>query len=50
MFGDIITPLVVGATQDPTDKRKHLFRECVHVTMDNLFSGDEVARYLGEGG
>ncbi len=47
---DIITPLVVGATQDPTDKRKQLFSECVHITMDNLFSGDEVVRYLGEGG
>jgi hypothetical protein len=46
---DIITPLVVGATQDPTDKRKQLFSECVHITMDNLFSGDEVVRYLGEG-
>ncbi len=47
---DNITPLVVGATQDPTDKRKQLFSECVHVTMDNLFSSDEVLRYLGEGG
>jgi hypothetical protein len=47
---DIITPLAVGATQDPTDKRKQLFSECVHITMDNLFSGDEVVRYLGEGG
>jgi hypothetical protein len=47
---DIITPLVVVATQDPTDKRKQLFSECVHIAMDNLFSGDEVLRYLGEGG
>jgi hypothetical protein len=47
---DIITPLVVGATQDPTDKRKQLFSECVHITMDYLFSGNEVVRYLGEGG
>ncbi len=47
---DIITPLVVGATQDPIDIRKQLFSECVHITMDNLFSGDEVVRYLGEGG
>ncbi len=28
---DIITPLVVGATQDPKDKRKQLFSECVHI-------------------
>jgi len=47
---DNITPLVVGATKDPTDKRKQIFSECVHITMDNLFSGDEVLRYLGEGG
>jgi hypothetical protein len=47
---DMITPLVVGATQDPTDKRKQLFSECVHIKMDNLFSGQEVLRYLGERG
>ncbi len=41
---DMITPLVVGTTKDPTDKRKQLFSECVHITMDNLFSGDEVLR------
>ncbi len=46
---DIITPLIVGATQDPTDERKQLFSECVHITMDNFFSGDEVVHYLGEG-
>ncbi len=47
---DMITPLVVGATKDPTDNRKQLFSKCIHITMDNLFSGDEVLRYLGEGG
>ena len=47
---DMITPLVVGATKDPTDNRKQLFNKCVHITMDNLFSGDEVLHYLGEGG
>ncbi len=47
---DMITPLVVGATKDPTDKRKQLFSKCAHITMDNLFSSDEVLRYLGEGG
>ena len=46
---NMITPLVVGATKDPTDNRKQLFSKCVHITMDNLFSGDEVLRYLGEG-
>jgi hypothetical protein len=47
---DNITPLVIGTTQDPTDKRKQVFSKCVHITMDNLFSGDEVLHYLGEGG
>ncbi len=31
-------------------KRKQIFSKCVHITMDNLFSGDEVLRHLGEGG
>jgi hypothetical protein len=47
---DMIAPLVVGATKDPTDKRKQLFSECVHIAMDNHFSGDDVLHYLGEGG
>jgi hypothetical protein len=47
---DMIAPLVVGATKDPTDKRKQIFSEWVHIAMDNHFSGDDVLRYLGEGG
>ncbi len=47
---DMIAPLVVGATKDPTDKRKQIFSECVHIAMVNHFSGDDVLRYLGEGG
>jgi hypothetical protein len=47
---DMITPLLVGATKDPTDKRNQIFSECVHIAMDNHFSGDDVLRYLGEGG
>ena len=47
---DMIAPLVVGATKDPTDKRKQIFSECVYISMDNHFSGDDVLRYLGEGG
>ncbi len=39
---DIVTPLVKGASKEPTDKRKQLFDEPVHITMDNFFSGDEV--------
>jgi hypothetical protein len=47
---DMIAPLVVGTTKDPTDKRKQIFSECVHTAMDNYFSGDDVLRYLVEGG
>jgi hypothetical protein len=47
---DMSTPLVLGATKDPTDKRKQIFSECVHIAMDNHFSGDDVLRYLGERG
>jgi hypothetical protein len=46
----MITPLVLGTSKDPTYKRKQIFSECVHIAMDNFFSGDEVLRYLGEGG
>ncbi len=46
----MITPLVVGATKDPTDKRKQIFSECVHIAIDNNFSGDDVLCYLGEEG
>jgi hypothetical protein len=47
---DMIIPFVVGSTKDPTDKRKQIFSECVHIAMDNPFSGDDVLCYLGEGG
>jgi hypothetical protein len=47
---DMITPLVVGTTKDPTDKRKQMFNEFMHIAMDNHFSGDDVLRYLREGG
>jgi hypothetical protein len=49
-FMDMITPLVIGTTKDPADKRKQIFSDCMHIAMDNIFSGDEVLRYLGEGG
>ena len=47
---DMIAPLVVGTTKDPTDKKKQKFSECVHIAIDNHFSGDDVLHYLGEGG
>ncbi len=30
--------------------RRQIFEEHVHVAMDNFFSGDEILRFLGEGG
>jgi hypothetical protein len=44
---DMIAPHVVGATKDLTDKRKQIFSECVHIAMDNHFSGDECFVILG---
>jgi hypothetical protein len=44
---DMITPLVVGTTKDPTDKRKQIFSERMHIAMDNHFCGDDVLHYLG---
>jgi hypothetical protein len=44
---DMIAPLVVGATKDPTDKIKQIFSEHVNIAMDKHFSGDDVLRYLG---
>jgi hypothetical protein len=46
----MITLLIVGATKDPTDKRKQIFSECVHIAIDIHFSGDDILHYLGEGG
>jgi hypothetical protein len=47
---NIITPLVKGAPKKANNKRRQIFEEHVHVAMDNFFSGDEVLRFLGEGG
>ena len=47
---DIITPLVKCASKDPTDKRKQIFDEPVHIAMYNFFSGDKVLTFLGEQG
>jgi hypothetical protein len=47
---DIIKHLVQGAPKELNDKRRQIFEEHVHVAMDNFFSGDEVLRFLGEGG
>ncbi len=47
---DIIKSLVKDAPKEPNDKRRQIFEEHVHVAMANFFSGDEVLRFLGEGG
>ena len=46
---DMIKLLVRGNSKDP-DQRKHIYSEHMHIAMDNFFSGDEVLKYLGEGG
>jgi hypothetical protein len=47
---DIVYPLIIGNKQDPEDKRRQIFEEPPHLTMDNFFSGDMVTKYLGEQG
>jgi hypothetical protein len=47
---DIIKPLINGAPKEPNDKRRQIFEEHVHVSMDNFFSGGKVLRFLVEGG
>ena len=47
---ELIAPLIKGAVQDPSDKRRQIFEEPVHIAMDNFFSGDDVLKYLGEAG
>ena len=47
---DIVCPLIIGNKQDPDDKRRQIFEEPPHLTMDNFFSGDMVTKYLGEQG
>ena len=45
---ELITPLVKGNQQLPEDKRKQIFEEPPHITMDNFFSRDIVMNILGE--
>ncbi|MFM8622856.1 MAG: hypothetical protein ACKOB3_05715, partial [Holophagaceae bacterium] len=47
---ELISPLIKGAPQEEGDKRRQIFNEPVHITMDNYFSGDNVMKYLGERG
>jgi hypothetical protein len=47
---ELIAPLIKGADKDPSDKRRQIFDEPVHIAMDNFFSGDEILKYLGEAG
>ncbi len=45
---ELITPLIKGNPQLPEDKRKQIFEEPPHITMDNFFSRDIVMNILGE--
>jgi hypothetical protein len=45
-----VEPLMVGARKDDGDRRRQIFHEPVHITMDNYFSGDNIMKYLGERG
>jgi hypothetical protein len=47
---DMIKLLARRNSKDPTDQRKHIYSEHMHIAMDNFFSGDEVMKYLGERG
>jgi hypothetical protein len=42
--------MVKGAAKDPSDTRRQIFDEHVCIGMDNLFSRDEILKFLGEGG
>jgi hypothetical protein len=45
----IMNPLIKGKPKEPQDKRKQIFEEPPHFTMDNFFSGDKV-NFLGQEG
>ena len=45
-----MNPLIKGKPKEPQDKRKQIFEEPPHITMDNFFSGDMVLNFLGQEG
>ena len=38
----MIGPLVIGAAKPENDQRRQIFKEKVHLAMDNYFSGDDI--------
>ena len=47
---ELMNPLIKGKPKEPQDKRKQIFEEPPHITMDNFFSGDMVLNFLGQEG
>ncbi len=47
---ELMNPLIKGKPKKPQDKRKQIFEEPPHITMDNFFSGDKVMTFLGQEG
>ena len=47
---DDLAPLVQGNPKPATDKRRQIFTELPHITMDNHFSGDHIIKLIGERG
>jgi hypothetical protein len=47
---ELMNPLIKGKPQYPLDRRKQIFEEPPHITMDNFFSGDKVMNFLGQEG
>ena len=45
-----LAPLVHSNPKPATDKRRQIFTELPHITMDNHFSGDHIIKLLGERG
>ncbi len=47
---ELLKPLVIGVTEDDSDRRRQIFEEPPCLSMDNHFSGDNVSQFLGEEG
>ncbi len=38
---ELVNQLIKGKPKEPQEKRKQIFEEPPHITMDNFFSGDK---------
>ncbi len=48
---ELLSPLIKGNPKDSKYRRRQIFKNPPHITLDNFFSGDqEVIHYLGERG